>query len=94
MPASATDTAKSKVKIPISNTEKIVSAPVESPAADSMERAPLSIERYFSTENIHPFDQIEWDKRTATIEMASHRAGYSRPRQGPLTCYPTAPLSM
>src|SRR5216684_6928405 len=27
----------------------------------------LKIERVFSTASIHPFDQIEWEKRTAEI---------------------------
>ena len=67
MPASATDSAKSKVNIPISNTDKIVSAAVESQSVESAGSTPLPIERYFSTENVHPFDQIEWEKRTATI---------------------------
>ena len=28
---------------------------------------PLSLERHFSREGVHPFDSIEWEKRTATI---------------------------
>ncbi len=67
MPASATDSAKSKVNIPISSTEKIDSTFVDSQAIKSRGSTPIAIDRYFSTENIHPFEQIEWDKRTATI---------------------------
>ncbi|MBN2138881.1 MAG: vitamin B12-dependent ribonucleotide reductase [Sedimentisphaerales bacterium] len=42
------------------------SAPVESAkACDSS--GGLKIERFFSTEAVHPFDQIEWEKRSAKI---------------------------
>ncbi len=27
----------------------------------------LHFERYFSTEGVHPFDQVEWELRAATI---------------------------
>ena len=27
----------------------------------------LEIERYFTTEGVHPFEEVEWEKRTATI---------------------------
>ncbi len=41
------------------------------PQADSAKSArkvkPLKIDRYFSDPNVHPFDQIEWTHRTATI---------------------------
>jgi ribonucleoside-diphosphate reductase alpha chain len=67
MPASATDGAKTKVNIPISTIDKNVSASVKSQAIEPTGSTPLAIDRYFSTENIHPFDQIEWVKRTATI---------------------------
>jgi ribonucleoside-diphosphate reductase alpha chain len=67
MPVSATDSAKSKVNIPISNTDKNDSTAVESQPVASAGTTPLLIERYFSTENVHPFEQIEWEKRTATI---------------------------
>src|SRR3989344_9526396 len=30
----------------------------------------LMIPRYFTQENIHPYDEIEWDKRTAKITSA------------------------
>ena len=31
----------------------------------------LEVERYFSTEGVHPFDEVEWEQRTATIGKSS-----------------------
>jgi len=42
--------------------------------SDSGNPAALKIERYFSTEGVHPFDDIEWEKRSAKIASDSGEA--------------------
>ena len=58
MPASATDvavgTSSDQVEGTLTKNKKIA-------------REAITIERYFSEEGVHPFDQISWERRTATI---------------------------
>ena len=45
----------------------------------------LSIEQYFSTAGIHPFDQLEWDKRSAKIASDSGEAIFEQ-EDIPISC--------
>src|ERR1043165_1661255 len=46
--------------------EKVTTSRAVKPAKAGSKKS-LSIERVFSDANVKPFDQIEWDKRTAEI---------------------------
>ena len=58
MPPSATDTAADSGAL--ADTVDHTHVPAENPV-------PISLKPHFSTPGKHPFDQIEWDRRTATI---------------------------
>ena len=61
MPASATDSAVSS-----SARTEIQNGNVNQTGKNA-QKPSLQLERYFSTEKAHPFDQIEWERRTASI---------------------------
>lgn len=54
--------------------------PFESPqnpsekAVEPVHKKGLDIEHYFSTSGVHPFDEVEWEKRTAKISSDSGEA--------------------
>ncbi len=54
-----------------SSSESILSSRIE-PRAEKRSKG-LSFKRYFSTEGVHPYDQIEWDVRGAIIKDESGR---------------------
>jgi len=41
------------------------------PLAESVESKGLKVEHYFSTAGVHPFDELEWEKRSAKITSDS-----------------------
>ncbi|MBN1845490.1 MAG: vitamin B12-dependent ribonucleotide reductase [Sedimentisphaerales bacterium] len=60
MSAGAMDSAPPRPSDTYASIENALSPACDSPSA-------LPLERYFSTAGVHPFDQIEWETRTATI---------------------------
>jgi ribonucleoside-diphosphate reductase alpha chain len=62
--------AREEVSVPVSHKSRrpaTVSATRSNKGGTGMPKKSLRIERIFSDEKIRPFDQIEWDKRTAEI---------------------------
>ena len=46
----------------------------EAPAAVASEQKGLKVEQFFSTAGVHPFDQLEWERRSAKITSDSGQA--------------------
>ncbi|MBN2375806.1 MAG: vitamin B12-dependent ribonucleotide reductase [Sedimentisphaerales bacterium] len=62
MPSSATDSADRNM---LNSTEKAVKQ--DSGKKDKTISRAIEIERHFSSAGVHPFDQLKWENRTATI---------------------------
>ena len=62
MPSSATDSADRNKR---NSTEKAVKQ--DSGKTGKTSNRAIEVERHFSSAEVHPFDQLKWENRTATI---------------------------
>lgn len=60
----------------------------------------LHVERIFSTEGVHPYDEVTWERRDVvqtnwrTGDVVLSSAGSSSPTSGALTPRPSLPISI
>jgi len=52
---------------------------VENSGSERQNREPLEIKPYFSSSDVHPFDQLQWSRRTATITDENGNVVFEQP---------------